>query len=169
MKNLFKIFVLLLFVGHASAQSKMSLSVHQDVRLAIQGDDRGNNPGTLDLLFRFKMQGNQFKHGYVIVFPEFEYAEIDGNYKRYSANVGYTFNQLFIKNTELSISGGYGWIDRYGKTMFSFGGAGEVAYKIGFIKLSLIGQLTERSDLAYYFNDKKIGFSGFVGLEINLN
>ena len=166
MKTIIKALIFFAVIS-ASAQSNISLSLHQDARLLITGDNIGNNAGTLDLLLRFKMQGNQFKHGYIIVFPEFEYSEIDGNYKRYSANAGYTFNQ-FVKNFEFSATGGYGWIDRYGKTMFSFSGTGEIAYNLGFAKISAIGQLTERSDLAYYYGDKAIRFSGFIGIEINL-
>lgn len=166
MKTILKAFIFFAVIS-ATAQSNISLSLHQDARLLITGDERGNDSGTLDLLLRFKMQGNQFKHGYIIVFPEFEYSEIDGNYKRYSANAGYTFNQ-FVKNFEFSATGGYGWIDRYGKTLFSFSGTGEIAYNLGFAKISAIGQLTERSDIAYYYNDKAIRFSGFIGIEINL-
>lgn len=170
MKTLLKISVVLfaLVTTTAKSQSKVSLSLHQDARLLFQGDDKGNDAGTIDIVARFKMQGNQHDFGYIIVYPEFEYAKIEGTYKRYSANVGYTFNQLFITNLELSAAAGYGWIDRYGKTMFSWGGSGEIAYKVHHVKFSLMAQLTERSDLKYLYGKSEARLSGFFGIEFNL-
>ena len=161
------IYILLFISSVISAQNKVSISIHQDTRLMILGDNKGNDAGTINILTRFKMQGNQQRLGYMIVFPEFEYAEIDGKYYRYSANIGYTFNN--ITNIEASLSIGYGSINRYGKSMFSGSGSGELAYLLGNVKLSLIGQLTERKDLKNLWGTNEIRFSGFFGLEINLN
>ena len=165
------IVVAMLCLGYiATAQKRVSLSIHQDVRLGLVGDDIGNDAGTINILARFKMQGHQQKQGYMVVFPEFELAEIDGNYKRYSANVGYTFNNLILEGFETSAYIGWGFIDRYSKNFFSFGGSGEIAYKLNdTIKVSIIGQFTERKDLKWMYNDNAIRFSGFAGLEINLN
>lgn len=162
--------LLLLAVSTMQAQTTISVSLHQDARLAFLGDNKGNAAGTTNLLARLKMQGHQQQHGYMVVFPEFEYAEIPGTYKRYSANVGYTLNQLFINNLELSASAGYGWIDRYGKTLFSWSTAGEAAYKISpKLKVTAIAQLTERTDLKWLHDLYTWRFSGFIGLEFNLN
>jgi len=174
MRNKIKISVLvvaILSLGYvAIAQQKVSLSLHHDIRLGLIGDDIGNEAGTINILARLKMQGHQQKQGYIVVFPEFEYAEIEGNYKRYSANVGYTFNNLILEGFETSAYIGWGFIDRYSKNFFSFGGSGEIAYKLNdTIKVSIIGQFTERKDLKWMYNDNAIRFSGFAGLEINLN
>ena len=40
------------------------------------------------------MQGNQDELGYFVVAPEFEYADLQGTYRRYSVNVGYTLNSI---------------------------------------------------------------------------
>jgi len=168
-KEIVLVILIITLSSIALAQSNVSLSIHQDVRLGLIGDDVGNDAGTINILARLKMQSNQQAFGYLVVFPEFEYAEIEGSYKRYSANVGYTFNELVVNNFEASLFGGWGFIDRYGKSFFSFGGSGEIAYVINnTIKASVVGQLTERKDLKYMYSKNEIRFSGFIGLEINL-
>jgi len=170
MKNLFTVLVFAICLN-TFAQDKVSLSVYQDAKLGVIGDKvHGYDAGTLDLLFRFKMQGYQKEFGYLIVFPEFEYAEIKGLYKRYSVNVGYTLNKLVIDNTEVNASLGWGWIDRYGKTVFSWGASSEIAYKVSDkFKIVALGQLTERKDLKLFYGKNEIRFSGFIGIEFNLN
>lgn len=165
------ILIAILSLGYvALAQKRVSLSIHQDVRLGLIGDDIGNEAGTINILARFKMQGHQQEHGYMVVFPEFELAKIDGDYKRYSANAGYTFNNLVVNKFEASAYVGWGFIDRYSKSFFSFSGSGEIAYRLNdTFKVSIVGQLTERKDLKWMYNNNEIRFSGFAGLEINLN
>ena len=168
MKNLI-ILILMLFSLLAYPQKKVSVSIHQDAKLLIAGDGY-YKPGTLNIVTRLKMQGNQDQYGYMIVFPEFEYADIDGTYKRYSANIGYTLNKLMLNNLEASVSLGWGFINRYSKSFFSGGGSGEIAYKLNdIIKVSILGQLTERKDLKAMYGSNEIRFSGFIGLEFNLN
>lgn len=156
--------------GIAHAQRHLSLSLHQDPRLSITGDDsRGYEAGTLNLLVRLKAQDNQQEFGYWLVFPEYQFANIEGDYQRYSFNVGYTFNQLLINRLEASATAGYGCIDRFGKTTFSYGSSGELAYNLNGIKLSMISMLTQRTDLGFFYGKTKLVFSAFIGLEFNLN
>ena len=104
-----------------------------------------------------------------IVTPEFEYANIEGIYKRYSANLGYVLNQLIINKSEVGATIGYGFIDRWSKSMFSFGASVFFNYKISDrFKISLMSQFTERKDLEWAYGKNEIRFSGFLGLEINL-
>lgn len=161
---------ILLFCFTAQSQSGVSLSVFQDVKFAIQGDEaRGYKAGTLDIVARFKMQGNQDKYGYLIVFPEYEYAEIDGIYKRYSVNVGYTLNKLIIKNLEITPSVGYGWIDRYGLSTYSYSLGLELMYKLSDrFKIGFNNQLTQRSDLKNLWGKGKLGYSFFAGIEYKI-
>lgn len=159
------IFALIFTVSTA----QIGVGVYQDARLAFFGDGEQYDAGTVNFLARFKMCGFQQKYGYMIVFPEFEYADIKGQYKRYSANLGYTFNQLLVNNVEASISGGFGWIDRYGKTVTSLSGQGELAYVINNIRLSLVGQLTQRNDMKWLYGKSEVVFSGFFGLEYRFN
>ena len=162
--------LILLITLTTQAQRKISIAVNQDAKFLFVGDkERGYDAGTLNLVTRIKLQGHQLEHGYMVVAPEFEYADIEGIYKRYSANVGYTFNR-WIPNIETSAYIGYGWIDRYGKTTFSGSASGEVAYKINdWLKVNVFGQLTHRTDLKWLWNDDVVRFSGFIGFEVNLN
>ncbi len=168
MKKLFLVITLL--SATLSAQQRVSIAIYQDAKFLTIGDEkRGYEAGTADLVFRFNMQGKQQKYGYMIVSPEFEYADIEGIYKRYSANVGYVFNQLVVPRTEVGSTIGYGFIDRWGKSMFSFSVSGFINYKItDRFKLSLMAQFTERKDLAWAYGKNDIRFSGLVGLGINL-
>jgi hypothetical protein len=101
--------------------SDLSISIHQDGRLLFLGDDHGNKPITLDFIIRLKMFGRQFEQGYLVIYPEFEFAELSsGKYTRYSANVGYTFNKLIIDNTEYMISAGYAILNREGAAFRSY-------------------------------------------------
>lgn len=169
MKNTYLIIALLLALS-LNAQRKVSLAVYQDARLMLVGDkDHGYDAGTLNIVTRLKMQGHQLKNGYMVVFPEFEYADLEGIYKRYSLNVGYTFNQ-WSQKLEFSAYIGYGFIDRYALCFFSTAASGEVAYKINKkLKLNLMAQFTERKDLAWLYGTNDIRFSGFIGLEYNIN
>lgn len=157
-------------VNSCNAQSRVSFSIMQDLKFATIGDaKRGYDAFTPNIVARFKMQGNQFKHGYLIVFPEFEYAAIEGNYYRYSANVGYSFNNLLFQYWTYTPAIGWGMIDRYGKSFFSFGASLEISYSISnTFNIVALNQLTERKDLLWLWGDNKIGYSFFVGLEIKL-
>lgn len=160
---------LLLFTTLIQAQRKVSFVITQDLKFATIGDDkRGYEAFTPNVLARFKMQGKQDKNGYLTIFPEYEFADIKGQYHRYSANVGYSFNQLY-KNFTYTPAIGWGWIDRYGKSFFSFGASLEISYWLSpTINLIALNQLTERKDLKWLWNDNKIGYSFFVGIEIKL-
>lgn len=152
-------------------QERLSLSVLQDAKLGIVGDSKhGYDAGTLDVLIRLNMQGNQQKYGYLVVFPEVEIANLKPNYVRYSANIGYTFNQLFINKLEVSGYGSYGWINREGMSTSSFGVIGEIGYKISDrFKILADLQVLQRKDLDVMYNDANvIKWSGFLGLEIKI-
>lgn len=166
-----KYFIFLVSVSSTlfvNGQERISFLAYQDVRLALTGDDY-YQAGTLDVLMKVKLQGIQKQIGYMFVAPEFEYSDLDGIYKRYAVSAGFTFNTLGDPPVEISLSGGYGWIDRWGKTMFSFNAQGEIAYRLNSrLKIALLSQFTERSDLAWRYGDKTIRFSGFMGLEFSI-
>ena len=125
------------------SQEQISLGVYQDLRLLLTGDDHNNDAGTIDIVMRIEMQGKQQNWGYLTIFPQFEYAEIAGNYKRWSANVGYTFNEIFV---EIMPYVSYGWIDR-GVSFRSIGAGCEISYKIGKLEISLLNEFVERQEL----------------------
>ena len=72
--NYYKTPVFLLFVLMSItfyAQERVAISVYQDVRMALTGDDY-YEAGTLDVLVKAKLQGIQKRLGYMFVAPEFE-------------------------------------------------------------------------------------------------
>ena len=162
--------IIAIFTSNVKAQEQVSFSLMQDLKFATIGDTkRGYDAFTPNIVVRFKMQGIQGKVGFLTIFPEFEYAAIEGNYYRYSANVGYSFNNLLFKDWTYTPAIGWGMIDRYGKSFFSFGGSLEISYRLSpKFNLVALNQLTERKDLKWLWGDNKIGYSFFVGLEFNL-
>lgn len=154
------------------AQRNVGVHVTQDFKLGVLGDkEHGYSAGTLDVCLRVIMEGNQSNVGYVIVFPEFEYANLAYKpYKRWSANAGYMFNELPIENLEAGLSFGYGFIDR-GKSDFSFGGNGFLGYKLSdTFKVIAVSQFTQRSDLPILYSgaSKEWRFSGHLGVYIKV-
>ena len=169
MKSMIMI-MLLVFGLNANAQDGIELAVYQDLKFATIGDsERGYKAGTTDVVLRLRMMGFQDRYGYTIVFPEYEYADIDGTYKRYGAGVGYVLNQLVIENLEVDATVSYGFIDRYSKTFFSFGLTSSLNYDLGGLKISAKGQLTQRNDLKAFYSESNIWKpSFFIGILIKL-
>lgn len=161
MKKYF-IIVLTLFIHSVFSQEKVSVNLLQDLKLATVGDEkRGYKSFTTDILLRIKMQGNQQKLGYMIIYPEYEFADLKSKYQRYSANVGYVFNNLF-NDFELESSIGYGFINHSGTTN-SLGMWFGVNYIINdVLKINTGYQIVDRTDI------DKIRYSGFFGLEIKI-
>jgi len=153
------------------SQEKVSIQLSQDAKLGLFGDEKnGYDAGTLDVTLSVIMQGNQQRLGYMIVYPEFEYADLEVEvYRRWTANVGYVFNDLFIPKLEMGASVSYGFIDR-GLTDFCFGGNAFTKYKFNdTLKLVLNLQVTERPDLELIYNDaNEWRYSGFVGVEVSI-
>jgi hypothetical protein len=153
------------------SQEKVSIQVIQDAKLLFAGDDKhGYDAGTLDIGISLIMQGDQQKYGYMIVYPEFEYADLKIDpYRRWTANIGYVFNELIVKNSEIGFSISYGFIDR-GLTEFCWGANAFAKYRLcDNAKIILNLQGTERPDLDVIYNTpNEIRFSGFVGLEFSI-
>ena len=49
--------ILFLITSNSLSQEKVSLGIFQDARLMFLGDHRGNGPGTMDVILRFKVEG----------------------------------------------------------------------------------------------------------------
>lgn len=163
----FVIIVLLLVCACGFSQEKINVSVYQDARLLLLGDDKGNSALTPNVLFRLEMQGKQMKGYYFVMFPEFEYAEIDGVYRRYSVNIGWTFNDLFFSDFEVGATLGYGFINRWSGAFFSSGGSLSVSYGKR-LKAGVLLQVTERKDLDFAYGNNAYRFSGFIGVKYDL-
>lgn len=155
--------LMMLIVSAVQAQ-EIRLAVWQDARLAIVGDNKGNDAFTVNTLIKLKLQGDQQKIGYMVVAPFWEYADLQVNYNRFGVDLGYTFNQ-FIWDIEVTPTINYGIIDRAGRGYGVFGADLEASIPIAEgLRVSILGQLVDRADLAVY-NDRKIVASGFIGIQ----
>ena len=147
-------------------QNAISASVHQDFKLLLFGDDRGNRAGTLDILTRIKYSGKERKSGYFMYYAEFEKAGIENNYYRYGAGFGYTFSNTFNdKNIEFTASTGIGNIHRMKSDTFSYSASASLNFIISpRIKLGSMFQYINRTDIEINL----VRYSFFIGLEIRL-
>lgn len=156
------------------SQNNIELLVLQDARLAITEDKTGNyKPFTLDILTKLKLTGKQKETGFLVLSPFFEYAEIEGIYKRYGFDAGFTFNNSVVDGLTFTPSINYGIQDRGydGKriSFLVFGADFEFGYQItDNLKVVALAQFVERKDLRYMYKDYVIRFSGFVGISYNI-
>ena len=157
-----KYLLILLFPILCYSQSGISFSVYQDAKMAFVGDKRGNDALTINLRVRSEWQGKQLKGFYMFVAPEFEFAKLQEDYYRYSANVGFRLNE-FSERFETSLSLGYGLIVRESISSKSFSLDGELSFNLSKkTAILLSSQLTQRTDIG------EIRFSGFFGIRYKL-
>lgn len=164
--KLFKILIIILSLN-CSAQE---VFLYQDGKLMLQGDERGNNAGTFDLIggAGFSLLNNKSIETGI----QLEWANlVGGTYLRTSTFVGYTQHNLFIDKLNTSLSINYGAIRRYEKTYPSFGSTFEVSYLlVKRLRFVILTQYTQRTELKriYRTNDYH-RISLFGGLKFNLN
>ncbi len=159
-----KVFVLLMFLCLSSlcsnAQKRFSLGVFQDIRHALfRHDDHGHVPLTIDAVVRAKYHTKGGDFGHIYYTGGFEYAELVGNFRRYSLGLGYNFEKIVIpafwfvprvemKGFEFGINLNYGVIHRYDFVVGSYGFNAELSYKLlSWMKLQIVNQRIQRSDI----------------------
>jgi len=163
MKSLLRI-LLLTLAFNLNAQERISVGILQDAKLAVLGDNIGNEPFTPDFILRLDMEGiGRFK--YVSLRIEWEYADLAGGYyNRMGGMVGVNY---IIKHFVLSAHIGPNIIKRrYMKTeggVLAWSFNGELSYNIN-DKISLIAsnQLLNRADVI----NEPIRYSFFGGIKM---
>ena len=162
MKSLLKTLLLILALN-TYAQERVSVSVLQDARLAVLGDDIGNDAFTPDFIVRLDMEGiGRFK--YVSLRTEWEYANlVGGYYNRGSIFVGYNW---LINKLVLSTHIGPGIIKRRymkasgGVLAFTFNT--DASYPLNnYISITIANQWTNRADVV----NEPIRYSLFGGIK----
>ena len=148
--------------------SQIEMSLHQDGRLLVLGDDHGNDPGTIDVLFttRFYNGGNRrynWTHE-IFVYVPIEFADLDdGDYWRYAMGVGYEFK--VSKRISVLPSFDYGATTRWNATAFSYNGLLELGYNLTpKLRLGVLGAITQRPDLYYKWETTTPTYSLYFGL-----
>jgi hypothetical protein len=160
-----KLLLTITMITLTSFAQNITLNVYSDAKLLLFGDDKGNNAGTLDLLIRSEWQGNG--DNYLFVYPQFEYAQLKGgDFRRYSAGVGYTINK---GKFSASPSVNYGILNRFARGFQTLEFSGDLGMKISNkITFTILGNITQRKDLQYRWGDNVWRFSGYIGIKYNL-
>jgi len=159
-----KLFIILLFPLLSFGQG-ISLNISQDARLALVGDERGNEAFTTNVNVAAEFRGWQKGSSYFLMRPELEYADLKGGeLYRMTANFGYTFNK-WIKDVDFTATVGGGMLSRH-----ELGGLHAQAnlqttwYFTKGVGLFLDSEFVQRRDLP----NKFIGYSGKIGIKIIL-
>jgi hypothetical protein len=159
-----KLFIILLFPLLSFGQG-ISLNISQDARLALVGDERGNEAFTTNVNLGFELRGLQKGSSYFLMRPELEYADLKGGeLYRMTANFGYTFNK-WVKNVDFTATVGGGMLSRH-----ELGGLHAQAnlqttwYFTKGVGLFLDSEFVQRIDLP----NKFLVYSGKIGLKIIL-
>jgi len=162
-KSLLRILLLILALN-TCAQERVSVSVLQDARLAVLGDDIGNDAFTPDFIVRLDMEGiGRFK--YVSLRTEWEYANLAGGYyNRGSILFGYNW---IVKKFVLSSHLGPGILER--RYMKASGGVLAFTFNADAVynltdRISLVAsnQLINRADVV----NEPIRYSFFGGIKL---
>jgi len=170
--------VSLLFVTQCVAQSGrgdgLSIKVQQDARLALIGDDKGNDAFTLNPMITFGLEGYTFGDAFktnLIILAEYEYADLaGGEYHRWSVGAGlkmspfiYARDVWIFRPSKISFTPSlqFGFIDRNGVTMTGLGTI-DVSYELfdGF-EAVYSAQWTIRTEL----KGSPIRYSGMFGVK----
>jgi len=158
-------YLLFFFIPIISLSQGISLNVSQDARLALVGDERGNEAFTTNVNLGFELRGLQKGNSYFLMRPEIEYADLKGGeLYRMTANFGYTFNR-WVKDVDFTATIGGGMLSRY-----ELGGLHTQAnlqttwYFTKGIGLFLDSEFVQRADLP----NKFLTYSGKIGIKIIL-
>lgn len=154
--------ILLLSTVLLTAQDNVSIGLYQDGRLLFIGDDHGNDAGTLDIKVDVGLQGHQRKWSYYEMRVQFEYADLSGGkYVSWLVMGGHVFNKLIVKNFEIGMYPTIGMIHRFKTSYGTYGLTGDISYKMGRFKLSLLTQGIKRFEL----ENQKFGMSVYGGVK----
>ena len=159
-----KLFIILLFPLLSFGQG-ISLNISQDARLALVGDERGNEAFTTNVNVAAEFRGWQKGNSYFLMRPEFEYADLKGGeLYRMTANFGYTFNK-WIKDVDFTATVGGGMLSRHELAgLHTQANLQLTWYFTKGVGLFLDSEFVQRIDLPKKF----LGYSGKIGIKIIL-
>jgi hypothetical protein len=160
-----KFIYILLFIPLISLSQGISINVSQDARLALVGDERGNEAFTTNVNLAAEFRGWQKGNSYFLMRPELEYADLQGGeLYRMTANFGYTFNK-WVKNVDFTATVGGGMLIRHKLSgLHTQANLQTTWYFTDGIGLFLDSEFVQRVDLPRKF----LGYSGKIGIKIML-
>lgn len=158
--------IILTFINQCKAQDNISIGLYQDARLLFLGDDRGNNPGTIDAKLDISLQGYQLNNYYFELRTQLEYANLKGGDY---ASIMVIPNWVFGNDLELSSGVILGFIHRWKQSFLTYGLNLDMSYYLfDKLKISILGQYIKRNDLNYLWNDKSFKPNVYIGVKYNL-
>jgi hypothetical protein len=162
MKTIIYILFLIPFI---SLSQGISLNISQDARLALVGDERGNEAFTTNVNVAAEFRGWQRRSSYFLMRPELEYADLKGGeLYRMTANFGYTFNK-WIKDIDFTATIGGGMLSRHELArLHTQANLQTTWYFTKGVGLFLDSEFVQRFDLPKKF----LGYSGKIGIKIIL-
>ena len=157
------IIILILFTINSYSQN-WSIGVFQDMKLAIQEDDYGNSPFTVDVIVKSELFFNEGNIGKFMVYPQAEYADLaGGHYVRIAGGVGYTLG-LYDSRINSSISGNWGWIERFGRNHNSWEFQYDISVRVvNHLRIVLMITETQRTDIGDLWR-----FNSYLGLKYTI-
>jgi hypothetical protein len=170
MKKSLLIFSLIIVSAFGYSQSPITLSLQQDARLLLVGDQSGNDPLTANLMAKVEIPIFKFKKNHLAIYPSAEYADlIGGKFERYALGIAYSVKSLYGKIGAVAFLD-LGNIYRQSQEFSSFSLSGELNFKLNnSIQFICTQQLTQRKDLkALYDSQNEYVISGFIGLKFSL-
>lgn len=159
--------ILLLSALRMNAQSHpVEISLQQDFRLLTVGDDKGNDPLTLNVLSRIEVPIKNYEKSHFAAYFSAEYADLKSRkYTRYALGGGYVIDE-FSGKFGVGAYLDYGRIYRDNNFFNSFSLSGELNFKLNDrFKIICTQQLKHRKDLKMTYGCREFVISGFVGLK----
>jgi hypothetical protein len=159
-----------IFTLYFYGQNNIEISLQQDARLLLVGDQKGNYPLTTNILSKLEFPVFNFKESYFSTYISVEYADlVIKNYKRFAIGTGYVIESIYRK-IGVGVYLDFGKIYRQKEGFYSFGLSGELNYKINdSLKFVCTQQLLQRQDLKILYKSKnEYIISGFIGFKYRL-
>jgi len=146
---------IIMAIVHANAQTGIRLSGSLDGRLLVLGDDRGNDPGTIDGTFKIHFEEFENRLGFWTVGLKYQNAGLSsGRLQRYGIEAGHAFNVGPLRATPLF---GYGVLIRDRSSFQSFEFAADIEYILtDHWSLLMAATLTQRSEYGIW--RENVGF-----------
>ena len=174
-------FCLCSFIPIFGQESNTSISVNQDIRLLLVGDDRGNGKFTPDILIRLEFEAFKLQKSSIPLYIGIEYSDLNSSTLiRFMLGVGFVTKFSFSDKFLFGVYLDHGLLGR-GKSSFlkednmdestfmSFSLSFETSYPISEkIRLSIMYQLLDRADLSTRFGGNNINGSAFLGVKFAL-
>ena len=160
-----KTIILFLLIGF-TATSQIDIGIYADGRLLLLGDDKGNDPLTINMVVIPKLHNKEGNS--IFVYPLYEYADLEGGtYTRWALGMGW---KQEVNKFTIEPSIDYGRILRWDAVYSSFNGLLEFSYSITpKIKICVLNSVTQRQDLKYKWSEETWRYNLYFGAKINVH